>query len=84
MPQSASPTPSRPSTVSNGFRMVAYSRSSFFDHSQKSLPPFMMLGSVLVTEKDGTLSCLSVMTRNTLPTTSISPRLTRWGRPISR
>jgi hypothetical protein len=84
MAQSASPTPSRPSTVSTGVRMVAYSRSSFLDHSQKSLPPFMMLGSVLVTEKDGTLSCRSVMTRNTLPMTSMRPLLPRCGRAMSR
>ena len=61
-PQSTRPTPSRPSKVSKGFRMVAYSRLSFFDHSQKFLPTFMILGRVLVTEKDGILSCLFVMT----------------------
>ncbi|MPM86594.1 hypothetical protein SDC9_133684 [bioreactor metagenome] len=82
--QSGKPTPSRPKTDSNGFRMVAYIRSSFFDHSQKSLPPFITLGSVLVTENGGTLSCLSIITRKTLLMTSIRPLLPRCGSAISR
>ena len=49
-------------------------------HSEKSLPPFMMLGSALVTEKDGSATSLFVSSRNTAGMVSVRPFTPRWGR----
>ena len=52
-------------------------------HSEKSLPPFMMLGSALVTEKDGSATSLFVSSRNTAGMVSVRPFTPRWGREMS-
>lgn len=52
-------------------------------HGEKSLPPFMMLGSALVTEKDGSDSSLFVSSRNTAGMVSVRPFTPRWGREMS-
>ena len=43
----------------------------------------MMLGSALVTEKEGSETSFSVTSRNTAGMVSVSPPTPRWGREMS-
>ena len=50
---------------------------------EKSFPPFIRLGMVLVTEKGGRRTSLSVSRRKALGKRSIIPSTSRWGRARS-
>ena len=52
-------------------------------HGEKSLPPFMMLGSALVTEKDGSDSSLFVSSWNTAGIVSVRRFTPRCGSEMS-
>ena len=47
------------------------------------MPPFMMLGRVLVTEKGGRATSLLVIRRNTAGKVSVRLSTLRWGREMS-
>ena len=81
--QSARPTPSLPSAASTGSRRVLYNRVSRLLQGEKSLPPFIRLGRVLVTEKAGREISRFFSRVNSLGKSSVSLSTSRWGRPMS-